>query len=274
MVESPLFHCYFVVRKCCTLLRGILHYCCPFHTASSVLSCVFVGFIHLGTAGIKSNGLKMNVAKTQALILSRKCGRPQAEQIQINLHGETINTQDSVKYLGVVVDQNLTWEQQVSKVRQKSLAGLAFIRRGSAYLPSSTRCLLYNTLVLPHLNYCSVVWHSCGKTIGDQLECVPNYAMRIVLKKPPRTSNKTLQNKLGWTTLRRLPCSAKFIVVSAPPYLCSKFITNSEIGYRGTRGANKLHFDRTQTSTETPSSFKERNAITIFHETNFKPYYL
>jgi len=147
-----------------------------------------------------------------------------------------------------VVDQNLTWEQQVSKVRQKSLAGLAFIRRASAYLPSSTRCLLYNTLVLPHLNYCSVVWHSCGKTIGDQLECVPNYAMRIVLKKPPRTSNKTLQNKLGWTTLRRLPCSAKFIVVSAPPYLCSKFITNSEIGYRGTRGANKLHLLRSNTN--------------------------
>ena len=77
---------------------------------------MFVGSIHLGTAGIKSNGLKMNVAKTQALILSRKCGRSQVEQIQISLYGETINTQDSVKYLGIVVDQNLTWEQQVSKL--------------------------------------------------------------------------------------------------------------------------------------------------------------
>ena len=27
-------------HKCCTLLRSILHYCCPFHTASSALSCV------------------------------------------------------------------------------------------------------------------------------------------------------------------------------------------------------------------------------------------
>jgi len=48
-------------------------------------------------AWIKSNGLKMNVAKTQALVLSRKRGRPQAEQIEISLNGETINTQDSVK---------------------------------------------------------------------------------------------------------------------------------------------------------------------------------
>jgi len=154
-------------------------------------------------AWIKSNGLKMNVAKTQALVLSRKRGRPQAKQIEISLNGESINTQDSVKYLGVVVDQNLTLEQQVSKVRQKSLAGLAFIRRAGAYLPSSTRCLLYNALVLPHLDYCSVVWHSCGKTIGDRLERVLNYAMRIILKKPPRTSSETLRNKLGWTTLHR-----------------------------------------------------------------------
>ena len=35
--------------KCCTLLRGILRYCCPFHTASSVLICMFVGSIHRGT---------------------------------------------------------------------------------------------------------------------------------------------------------------------------------------------------------------------------------
>ena len=101
-------------------------------------------------AWIKSNGLKMNVAKTQALVLSRKRGRPQAKQIEISLNGESINTQDSVKYLGIVLDQNLTWEQQESKVRQKRLAGLPFIRRASAYLPSSTKCtmpLSYPTLI-------------------------------------------------------------------------------------------------------------------------------
>ena len=34
----------------------------------------------------------------------------------------------------------------------------------------------------------------------------------------------------------------------APPYLCSKFITNSEFGYKGTRGANKLHLLRPNTN--------------------------
>ena len=88
--------------------------------------------------------------KTQAMALSRKHGRPQVDQIQISLNGEIINTQDSVKYLGIVLDQNLTWEQQESKVRQKRLAGLPFIRRASAYLPSSTKCtmpLSYPTLI-------------------------------------------------------------------------------------------------------------------------------
>ena len=39
-------------HKFCTLLRGILHCCCPFHTASSALSCVFSGSILLDTAGM------------------------------------------------------------------------------------------------------------------------------------------------------------------------------------------------------------------------------
>ena len=44
-----------------------------------------------------------------------------------------------MKYLGVIIDQNLSWKQQVERVRQKSLAGLAVIRRASANLPLYVR---------------------------------------------------------------------------------------------------------------------------------------
>lgn len=94
--------------------------------------------LHRIATWIEANGLRMNIGKTQAMVLCRKRSRPQAESVRFSLNGETISRQETVKYLGVVVDENLSWEEHVKTVRQKSLAGLATIRRASAYLPSST----------------------------------------------------------------------------------------------------------------------------------------
>ena len=73
-----------------------------------------------------------------------------------------------------------------------------------------------------------------------------NYAMRIILKKPPRTHSESLRQTLGWTTLKKrrqnnMLCQVhRCLQGHAPQYLCHKFCTNAESGYKGTRGENKL----------------------------------
>ena len=89
----------------------------------------------------------------------------------------------------------------IDSVRKKCLAKLALIRRADHYLPCSIRKLLYLAIVLPHLDYCSVVWHSCGTTLSDRVERIQNYAMRMILQKPPTTRSHPLRQMLGWTTL-------------------------------------------------------------------------
>ena len=41
--------------------------------------------------------------------------RPKADSVRITLHGAIIDRKESVKYLGVVLDQNISWEKQVEK---------------------------------------------------------------------------------------------------------------------------------------------------------------
>ena len=86
------------------------------------------------------------------------------------------------------MDESLSWSEQVTYVRRRSLSALAAIRRVSLYLSSNILVTLYNAFVLPYLTYCCVVWHFCSKSISDNLQRVQNYAMRLVLKLPPRTS--------------------------------------------------------------------------------------
>ena len=215
---------------------------------------------------IEANGMRMNIAKTQLMVLSRKSRRTHANSVRVKLEDEEICPQQSVKYLGVTIDQDLSWSQHVEIVRKKSLAGLSAVRRASAYLPTATRRLLYNALVLPHLDYCSVVYHSCNISNSNKLERVQNYAMRVILKKPPRTPSEPLRDALGWTTLQlrrqnRLLCQVyRCLHGHAPMYLRRKFITNADFGYQTTRAAGKLHLPRPLTN-HFKSSFEFQGAL-------------
>jgi len=44
-------------------------------------------------------------------------------------------------------------------------------------LPPNTKKKIYNAIVLPHLDYYSLVWQECAKDLRKQLERVRNYGM-------------------------------------------------------------------------------------------------
>ena len=127
-----------------------------------------------------------------------------------------------IKYLGVVVDRELKWKDQVSHVHQKCLASL-----------STTRMMLFNALVLPHLDFCSSVWHQCGEVLAMRIERIQKYAMRLITSSSLRTSSDGLRSKLSWMSMRDRRCFRILCKVhqclhkQALQYLCGKFTLNS-----------------------------------------------
>ena len=218
---------------------------------------------------IKANGLRMNIAKTQMMTLSRKSAHHRNTSIKVQLDGSEISKTDTVKYLGVSIDNKLKWNVHTEHVRQRALAALSTIKRSSSFLPSSTRKLLFNCLVRPHLDYCSVVWHSCKPTISQRIERIQNYGMRIILNKPPRTSSSTLREQLGWTTLHKrrhmfmLAQVHKCLLNQAPAYLADKFRLNSTM-YSTTRGASNIHLKQPNTE-HFRSTFEFQGALHYNH---------
>jgi len=92
----------------------------------------------------------------------------------------------------------------------------------------------YNALVLPYLDYCSVVWQECSQCFRQKLERVQNYGMRItgILSRPPRTHSDDLRKELNWTTLEarrkmnRLCLVYKCVRSQVPATLSSRFEAN------------------------------------------------
>ena len=110
---------------------------------------------------VDTNKLRLNVKKTQLLLMSRKRREHELEHVQVRIGGQEIARSKMVKCLGVVIDDGLKWHGHIAKVRKKCFAGLAKLRRLRDVLPVITKRRIYNAMVLPHLDYCSVVWQEC-----------------------------------------------------------------------------------------------------------------
>ena len=151
----------------------------------------------------ENNGLKLNTKKTQLLLIGRKKRERELAQVRVLMGKEEVERSKCAKCLGVMLDDGLSWREQVQQVRKKCFIGLAKLRRLRNVLPSRTKKQLYNALVLPHLDYCSVVWQECSRELRQMLERVQNYGMRLILSKPPRTHSEELRQELGWTNLER-----------------------------------------------------------------------
>ena len=63
------------------------------------------------------------------------------------------------KDLGVVVSNDLKWEQQCSQTVAKANKVLGLIKRNFTDRSKETIILLFKSLVRPHVEYCCPIWN-------------------------------------------------------------------------------------------------------------------
>ena len=71
---------------------------------------------------------------------------------------------EKTKYLGVIIDENLNWDEQFKRIRSKINTGLMSLQRVKNILPQSQLRCVYYGLVEGHLRYGDVVWGSLNKS--------------------------------------------------------------------------------------------------------------
>ena len=195
---------------------------------------------------IADNGLTMNTQKTQFMVLSKRGRDKEVEKLQIKVNGEVLRKCDNVKFLGVIVDHQLSWRDHVEAVRRKCLGGLAQLHKVKDALPTRLRKLLYQSLILPHLDYCAVVWAECSKGDADKVQRLQNRGMRLILGKKWDHHSKDLRTELGWMTLtqrRRMFRSRvvrRYLTGDCPAYARRMFKTIQELGLRSARRGEDL----------------------------------
>jgi hypothetical protein len=107
----------------------------------------------------------------------------------------------STKTLGVVVDECITWKDNIDKVAKKAAKGIGILRRSKHLFDKDTLKTIYSAFVLPHFDYCSLVWNNCSKTLQNKLQKLQNKAGRIITGDCYETASEIVRTKLSWDTL-------------------------------------------------------------------------
>ena len=100
---------------------------------------------------LNTNKLSLNISKTKFIIFAPKNKKVNNPLITIN--NLRINRVSDFNFLGVVVNEKLSWKSHINKVSIKIMKIIGLLHRIKHYVPCEILKLLYCSLVLPHSKY-------------------------------------------------------------------------------------------------------------------------
>ena len=117
-------------------------------------------------------------------------------------YGDSIlKQQRHFKYLGVVVDESLSWNNHVSYVASRVYPKLKLLSRISSFLSPEILLKIYKTTNLPIWDYGCILWGFCSKKNSDFLERLQNKAMPKILRTNHLACTQSMRERLGLLTL-------------------------------------------------------------------------
>ena len=135
------------------------------------------------------NKLSLNVAKTNFMVFS---GRKQVDNAVITIGNTSIERVSATKFLGVLIDDKLTWKQHISNIKVKLSKCVAILYKCNRLLETSSLRVLYCSLFLPYLNYCCEVWGTTYKCTTYCISILQKKAIRIICKEKSRAHTSSL----------------------------------------------------------------------------------
>jgi len=189
-----------------------------------------------------NNRMAINTKKTKAMLITTAQRRKGlTSEPSITLNGDKLEHVTHERLLGVVVDQDLLWKEQVDAVCLKLSRNISLLRRIKPYLDETLRRMFYMAYIQPHTDYCLTVWGMSHHV--SRVRKLQNIALRVIADEPPRTSSLPLFKRLRVMPIgervkyKMTAITYKALHEVAPDYICDMFSYVSDTHTRTTRAS-------------------------------------
>ena len=202
----------------------------------------------------KLNKLSLNIKKTNFMIFKNKHNNNPTPDFKLQIDNNYIEKVDTTKFLGVLIDSNLTWKAHTSHISKIVSKYNGIIRKIRQFLNIESLHTLYNTLVLPYLSYCTLVWgdnnnSNLNSLFLQQKKIIRTCTMSLWLEHttPLFISLKTLKIHDIYTFQLAVHMFRYHHNLLPPDLPNNKFLTLADIHDHNTRHASDLYIDPTKT---------------------------
>jgi hypothetical protein len=205
------------------------------------------------TNWFKINKLSLNIKKTHFMIFHPR-QKPITYTVHLTIDGINLERVTYTKFLGVIINENLTWTNHINAVISKTSKNIGIIRKLRTVLPFEALRCLYMTLVQPYLNYCNIAWATHTSTCLKKLFGVQKKAIRIITNSKWDTHTSPLFKNLKVLKLYdlnslQIGCFVYKVMHNLLPHSFQNyFILNTNIHHHDTRQATGIHLSYSRTN--------------------------
>lgn len=191
-----------------------------------------------------SNKLSLNLTKTNFIIFCSARKKYLKPQVKIKLNGIAVEQVQSAKFLGVHIDEHLKWDKHIQQVASKLSKNIGILAKLKYFLPYTVLLMLYNTLVLPYLSYCNLIWACTSTNTLNPLIVLQKRAVRTIARTGSRAHTSPLFKNLYLLKLKDI-CyfqtilfMFKFLQSRLPPKFNNYFTFVSSVHSYSTRSSS------------------------------------
>jgi hypothetical protein len=193
----------------------------------------------------KLNKLSLSTEKCSTMVIMNNPNKTYSD-FNIKLGNVNLEQVKSMKYLGVVIDERLKWNEHLAGIAKKANINNARLRKTRNILPQSLRLKLFQSVSLPTIDYSCTVWGYFSKTILKHIERIEHMFARTI------TGNYDFINTRGGDLMKLLKMSTfenrlqyytalimyKSIHGLAPDHLLNNIVFTHEMSMRESRQSN------------------------------------
>ena len=130
----------------------------------------------------KANRLTANQKKASKFMLTTGKNKSALPDIELKMGNTTLEKVKTMKYLGVMLDEDFNWSAHVTQLKSKLASSVGILSKLKYYLNTKILIQVYHALIGSRLHYAIACWGAAAQTVIQPIKVLQNRAVRFISK--------------------------------------------------------------------------------------------
>ena len=126
-----------------------------------------------------ANRISLNTDKTEIIIFKNK-NKKINKKLNFRISGQKIKPTNAVKYLGVILEENLSWDKHLNILNKRLGCAIGILTKLRHYVPKMLLRTVYYSLFNSHLIYGCQIWGNNNSILLSKTKKLQEKALKIM----------------------------------------------------------------------------------------------